>query len=143
VSQSTCIFCLALALFPCSALMPTYYFATFGNPASLFFAPDPPGIPEWILPIQGCVTLIGQFSHQLRVVGMGGLLYDYRQAWFDAGFPAEIGEWDSQVQVLRTKLLAMNGTDPDTRSLAPLTQQQHISLRLLISTCRSPGTAQP
>ncbi|KAM5375392.1 hypothetical protein ACJZ2D_005953 [Fusarium nematophilum] len=94
----------ASALFACSALISNYYFAAFDDPASLLFNTDPPGPPEWILPIRGCAALVGQFKDPLRASSMGPVLNTYGPFWKNAILPLEGCESDCQIQLLQTKL---------------------------------------
>ncbi|KAH6867191.1 hypothetical protein B0T10DRAFT_502562 [Thelonectria olida] len=97
----------APALFACSALISNYYFAAFDDPALLLFNNDPPGPPEWMLPIRGCAAVVGQFKGPLQASPMGAVMNTYGLTWKNALPPSGGCESDHQIQLLQTRLLAL------------------------------------
>ncbi|KAJ3539924.1 hypothetical protein NM208_g5285 [Fusarium decemcellulare] len=99
----------ALALFACSALMSTYYFAAFDDPSCLLFSSDSLMLPEWMLPVRGCAAVLCQFRDQLGKTDMEDLLKAYSRFWTDTPLHREECVWDSPLSTLQLRLRALVG----------------------------------
>ncbi|KAJ9148245.1 hypothetical protein NKR23_g5151 [Pleurostoma richardsiae] len=103
-------------LFACSALFVSYYFAVAPDPAALLFSTDPPGPPEWMLPLRGCTELVRCYKRSITDGPMGNLMSDYIAV---LRAPTSGGA-DAHIDGLRDGLAALSGDWSEGGVLLPV-----------------------